>query len=133
MSNHQNEHQPKPEAEKIKLAVIISDEPPVEKAIDGSSLTTEEKKQWRGPSPKKARYPMSASASAMRRMKLENREDLSVWLNTDLAGHYLGCSPAAIRMKRMRGQIKGTKFFGRWYFKRSDLDRAIESSNKGGN
>jgi hypothetical protein len=101
---------------------------------ESSSLTTEEKKPRKGPRPKKSLYPMSAPVSAIRRSVPLTQFDESIeWLNTEVAGAYLHCSPAAIRMKRRRGQIKGHRpFGGRWYFKRSDLDRAIESSNKGG-
>lgn len=99
------------------------------------SLTTEEKKPHKGPSPKKSLYPMSAPVSAIRRsVPLTPFDEPIEWFNAKVAGEYLHCSPAAIRMKRRRGQIKGYRpFGGRWYFKRSDLDRAIESSKKGGN
>ena len=135
MSNHQNESAPQAEAAKVKLSVIIADQPSKPTGLH-SSLTTEENVPRKGPKPKARRYAMSATAAEMKRLRqqplLEEVENL-VWLTTKAAAKYLSISPAAVRMMVRRKQLEAYKPFGRkMYFKRSDLDRAIESSKKGG-
>ena len=50
------------------------------------------------------------------------------WMTTDEAAIYLRKSSNAIRTAVCRGQIVARKFQRRLYFKRSELDRLIETS-----
>lgn len=54
------------------------------------------------------------------------------WMNTEDAARYLRRSVGQIRNMVYRGQITFRKFNSRLYFRRSDLNRVIEFSNKGG-
>lgn len=54
------------------------------------------------------------------------------WLTTKAAAEYLGTTAGGIRNMVYRGQLIPYKPFGRLLFKRSDLDRRVESSRKGG-
>ncbi len=136
MSNHQNESTPQAEAAKVKLSVIIADQPSKPTGLH-SSLKIEENVPRKGPKPKARNYPMSATAAEMKKLRppppLEEVEKL-VWLTTRAAAKYLSISPAAVRMMVRRKQLPAYRPFGgrKLYFKRSDLDRAIESSKKGG-
>lgn len=58
--------------------------------------------------------------------------DNQVWLNSEDAAVYLRRSVGQLRNMVYRRQIKPKKYVGRLYFRRSDLDRSIESSNKRG-
>lgn len=112
----------------LTLKVPISSEP--------SSLTIEKDNQRKVPR-KPRRYPMSATAKEMRekRLRLVVQEVQKItWLTTELAALYLGISPAALRQMVQRKQIVAYKPFGgrKLYFKKSDLDQAIESSKKVG-
>ena len=134
MSNHQNDSGPQSAAAKGSLSVVLSTQANEPKGSH-SSLTIEKENHRKGPRPKQQTYPMSAPVSAIRKPKTEIIEtEMLVWLDTKATAKYLGCSPGAIRMKRRRSHVIGYKPFGgrKWYFKRSDLDRAIESSKIGG-
>lgn len=50
------------------------------------------------------------------------------WMTTNEAALYLRKSANAIRVAICRGQISAYKFKNRLYFKRSELDRLIETS-----
>lgn len=50
------------------------------------------------------------------------------WMTTNEAAIYLRKSTNAIRTAVCRGHIKARKFRRRLYFKRSELDRLIETS-----
>ena len=50
------------------------------------------------------------------------------WMTTNEAAAYLRKSTNAIRTAVCRGHIKARKFRRRLYFKRSELDRLIETS-----
>jgi helix-turn-helix protein len=52
------------------------------------------------------------------------------WIRTDQVADYLGTSPNNIRNMIYRGRLFPKKFFGRWYFKREDIDLTIESSSR---
>ena len=54
------------------------------------------------------------------------------WLTTAEAAVYLGTSGGSIRNQVHRGQLIAKKRLGRLYFRRTDLDRLIEISKKGG-
>ena len=57
-----------------------------------------------------------------------------IWMTTNEAAAYLRKSANAIRTAVCRGHIKARKFRRRLYFKRSELDRLIETSTTiGGN
>lgn len=137
MSNHQDDRQPKPEAEKVKLSVIISDQPPTDKNVGGSSLTTESEKVQRKEPRKPRKYPSAATREEIRAQRIkrtmEGVANIS-WLTTAAAAFYLGTTPAALRQMVKRKQIVAYKpFAGRkLYFKKSDLDRAFESATKVG-
>lgn len=51
------------------------------------------------------------------------------WMTTNEAAFYLRKSANAIRTAICRGQIKAYKFRRRLYFKRSELDRLLETSS----
>lgn len=51
------------------------------------------------------------------------------WMTTNEAAAYLRKSTNAIRTAVCRGHIKARKFRRRLYFKRSELDRLIETSS----
>lgn len=61
-------------------------------------------------------------------MLFENLE----WMRSEEAARYLRRSVGQIRNMVYRGQIKFRKFNGRLYFKKMDLERAIEFSIRGG-
>ena len=50
------------------------------------------------------------------------------WMTTSEAANYLRKSSNALRTAVCRGHIKARKFKRRLYFKRSELDRLIETS-----
>lgn len=72
--------------------------------------------------------------------KLESTEDQKSslffenleWMRSEEAARYLRRSVGQIRNMVYRGQIKFRKFNGRLYFKKVDLERAIEFSMRGG-
>ena len=72
--------------------------------------------------------------------KLESTEDQKSslffenleWMRSEEAARYLRRSVGQIRNMVYRGQIKFRKFNGRLYFKKIDLERAIEFSTRGG-
>ncbi len=72
--------------------------------------------------------------------KLETKEDKKnsvffenlEWMTSEEAAQYLRRSVGQIRNMVYRGQIKYRKFNDRLYFKKLDLERAIEFSSKGG-
>lgn len=51
-----------------------------------------------------------------------------VWLNSQDAANYLRKTVGALRVMVCRGQLRAYKWKRRLYFKRSELDRLIESS-----
>jgi hypothetical protein len=51
-----------------------------------------------------------------------------VWMNSAEAAAYLRKSYGALRVMVCRGHIKPKVFHRRWYFRRTELDRLIESS-----
>ena len=51
------------------------------------------------------------------------------WMTTNEAAAYLRKSTNALRTAVCRGHIKARKFRRRLYFKRSELDRLIETSS----
>jgi excisionase family DNA binding protein len=53
------------------------------------------------------------------------------WMTSEEAAQYLRRSVGQIRNMVYRGQIKFRKFNSRLYFRKTELDRAIEISNKG--
>lgn len=55
-----------------------------------------------------------------------------VWLNSEDAAIYLCRSVGQLRNMVYRRQIKPRKYVGRLYFRKSELDRVVESSNKRG-
>lgn len=55
-----------------------------------------------------------------------------VWLSSEDAAKYLGRSTGQIRNMVYRRQVSHRKFCNRLYFRKTELDRAIESSNKKG-
>ena len=61
-------------------------------------------------------------------MLFENLE----WMSSEEAARYLRRSVGQIRNMVYRGQIKFRKFNSRLYFRKNDLERAIEFSLKGG-
>ncbi|MFZ3231738.1 MAG: helix-turn-helix domain-containing protein [Pseudobdellovibrio sp.] len=50
------------------------------------------------------------------------------WLRTDEVALYLGASKMAVKHMVLRGKLAPTKFCGRLYFNREELDRLIENS-----
>lgn len=54
------------------------------------------------------------------------------WMTTNEAAFYLRKSANAIRTAICRGQITAYKFRRRLYFKRSELDRLLETSSSVG-
>lgn len=98
------------------------------------SLTIEEKVRRKVPS-KPRRYPMSATAKEVRDQRLNkviSQENIT-WFPTEVAALYLGISSAALRQLVHRKRLEARKpFGGKLYFKKSDLDQAIESSKKVG-
>lgn len=50
------------------------------------------------------------------------------WLTTAEAAHYLRKSTDAIRQMVCRGQLKARKFHRRLYFRRIELDQALDIS-----
>lgn len=54
------------------------------------------------------------------------------WMNSEEAARYLRRSVGQIRNMVYRGQIKFRKFNSRLYFRKNDLERAVEFSFKGG-
>lgn len=50
------------------------------------------------------------------------------WLTTAEAAHYLRKSKAAIRQMVCRGQLKARKFHRRLYFRKVELDQALDIS-----
>ena len=70
-------------------------------------------------------------------MNMSNGEDIFspeqifdnlVWLTSVEAAIYLRKSPGAIRTAVCRGQLRCRKWRRRLYFKRSELDRLLETS-----
>lgn len=57
-------------------------------------------------------------------------ENLS-WMRTEDAAKYLRTSVGQIRNMVYRGQLRPRKFNRRLYFRKADIDRAIESSRNG--
>ena len=55
-----------------------------------------------------------------------------VWLSSEEAAMYLRRSVGQLRNMVYRGQLEHRKFCRRLYFRRTDLERAIETSFKGG-
>lgn len=55
------------------------------------------------------------------------------WMNTKEAAQYLRRTEAAFRAMIQKGYIRPRKFHRRLYFKRTELDRAIESAHALGN
>lgn len=56
-----------------------------------------------------------------------------VWMTSEEAARYLRKTVGALRVMVCRGQIHARKFRRRLYFKRSELDRMLETSqHKGG-
>lgn len=55
-----------------------------------------------------------------------------VWLSSEEAAIYLRRSVGQVRNMVYRGQLEHRKFCRRLYFRRTDLDRAIETSIDGG-
>lgn len=53
------------------------------------------------------------------------------WMTTSEAAEYLRVTPNNLRVMIYRGFLKSYKFNNRHRFKREELDRLIESSNKG--
>lgn len=53
------------------------------------------------------------------------------WMNSEEAARYLRRSVGQIRNMVYRGQIKFRKFNSRLYFRKNDLERAVEFSGKG--
>ncbi len=53
-----------------------------------------------------------------------------VWLTTSEAAEYLGTTEGGIRNRVYRKQLKAYKFYERNLFKREELDRLIESSQR---
>ena len=66
--------------------------------------------------------------------KMSKKEDLenAVWLNTKEAATYLSISPTALRICVHRGSVPFYKFRSSLRFKRTELDRLIESSKREG-
>lgn len=54
--------------------------------------------------------------------------DSLIWMTTEEAASYLRRSVNALRILVCRGKLRARKFGGRLYFKRQELDEAIESS-----
>lgn len=52
------------------------------------------------------------------------------WMNTKEAAQYLRRTEAAFRAMLHRGYVRPRKFHRRLYFKRTELDRAIEGGNE---
>lgn len=50
------------------------------------------------------------------------------WLRTDEVALYLGTTKMAIKHMYMRGKLSPSKFAGRLYFDREELDRLIGNS-----
>jgi excisionase family DNA binding protein len=50
------------------------------------------------------------------------------WLRTDEVALYLGASKMAIKHMVLRGKIHATKFCGRLYYDREELDRLIQGA-----
>ena len=55
--------------------------------------------------------------------------EINKWMTTNEAAAYLSKSTNAIRTAVCRGDILARKFKRRLYFKRSELDNLIETSN----
>jgi hypothetical protein len=55
--------------------------------------------------------------------------DNLIWLNSKEAALYLRKSYGALKVMVHRGQVRARKFQNRLYFKRSELDELIETSN----
>lgn len=101
------------------------------------SLKTESEEIKRKVPRKPRRYPMSATAKEMKELlpkKVIQVGEKITWLTTEAASLYIGISPAAMRQMVQRKQVVAYKPFGgrKLYFKKSDLDQAIESSKKVG-
>ena len=56
----------------------------------------------------------------------------AVWMNTQEAARYLRISPGALRNQVHRGEVPFYKFRRSLRFKRTELDRLIESTRRGG-
>ncbi len=56
---------------------------------------------------------------------LKNVLERQEWLKTSDVAEYLGTSPNNIRNMIYRLHLRPTKFYGRWYFKKSDLDNLL--------
>jgi hypothetical protein len=53
------------------------------------------------------------------------------WFTSREAAVYMGTTPGSIRNQVYRGQLTPYKRLGRLYFKKSELDRQIQSPKKG--
>ena len=75
--------------------------------------------------------PVTETAPAV--IQEENYLDNAKWLNTKEAAKYMRTSEPALRMRVRRRQLFPYRPFAgrRMLFKRSDLDRAIESPRNG--
>ncbi len=136
MNDHNNVVQLTVKAEKENEVAIIPNTSSVGSNATDSSLTTEEKVQRKVPR-KPRRYPMSATAKEMKELlpkKVIQVGEKITWLTTEAAALYIGISPAALRQMVQRKQVVAYKPFGgrKLYFKKSDLDQAIETSKKVG-
>jgi hypothetical protein len=58
--------------------------------------------------------------------------DKLVWLNTEEAAAYLRKTANAIRIAVCRGELVPRKWRRRLYFKKSELAKLLETSNRGG-
>lgn len=56
--------------------------------------------------------------------------DKLVWMTSEEAAGYLRKTVGALRVAVHRGQLRARKWRRRLYFKRSDLDRMLETSSK---
>ena len=60
----------------------------------------------------------------------ESLFDNLVWMTSEEAASYLRKTVGALRVAVCRGQIRARKWRRRLYFKRSDLDRMLETSSQ---
>jgi hypothetical protein len=56
--------------------------------------------------------------------------DSLVWMTSEEAAHYLRKSVGALRTAVCRNQIRARKWHRRLYFKRTELDRLLETAQK---
>jgi hypothetical protein len=83
------------------------------------------------PSGNPRKYPMPLGLPAQKTTEPLPSFQRAVWLDTRAAAEWMGSTVSGIRNRVYRGQLKPHKPFGRSgrsYFKRTDLDRLMESS-----